>query len=621
MGEASSSKQLWSVFTTLVLITLAYVGYTGIQSYSTTPKWIGLLSIGLILLYTHRNQAIKWSWGLTIWSIFVLQYLFQTTASYNTYDAIAHSLPLIIGPLLVLGLFRDQNNLNRLAQFSLITALITLPLLLYGLYELVELLFSSDYTRTSTYGVRFSFGHKNQLAQFFTLLIPIYALGIITAKEKWKQVLFMCSCVVIYVFVTLLINRTSLILLYGVYPLAALVYLIHVRFSNSQKRIAFGTLSGIVILGVILLFSIPDRIPFIGEWIHSESGSERLMIWQNSLELAKESPIFGHGSGNWKIEILRTSLERSGFENQLFFQRAHNEFIHTLVENGIVGMLVLLTFFVYSIVRVIRSSIEFNVKLFSITGLISFLIISSLSFPLERVELVFLLFVFLVPTYSLYKTPKPIVRYLSIGLAAICFIFAVSWIRQQRSFFVFRTDNAIDLALDLDIYTIDASSTPVAFYEGNYYFGRQNYAKAATSFQKAYEYNPYHVHVLNNLASSQSLIGQTDKAKETYKRLFELDSLFVEGLINAASVHFNSGDIPQALDYLLKIPKTKEPENFHLFATIILRGRLEMLKTTEQSNSNRTQGIDQILTSEDDLMHLFYSLRNGESLINILESL
>ncbi|MFK7786718.1 MAG: O-antigen ligase family protein, partial [Crocinitomicaceae bacterium] len=553
MNNAQPSQSRWKLILVITIICLVYLGYTGIESYSKTPKWIGLLCLALVLFLMLRKQGVKWSWGLSIWSVFILQYIIQSAASYNGFDALANSLPLLIGPFLVLALFRKQDSVSQLTDLGILVAFISFPLIAYGLIELSDLAEASNYTRTSSYQVRFSFGHKNQLSQFFTLLVPLYALGVVSVAEKWKKGLFVFSIFMIFVFVTLLMNRTSLILLYGVYPFVLIIYLIHKYLSTSLKKVAYGVVGGVVLIGFILIVTIPDSIPFVADWLHSESGQERLMIWQNSLELAKEAPIFGHGSGDWKIEILRTSLERLGSENQVFFQRAHNEFIHTLVENGIIGVLILIAFYVYSIFSIIRSSISFQMKLFSLTGVLSFLIISNLSFPLERVELVFLLFLFLLPSFKSVEQRKSLINYSLLGMTIMCLFFAVSWIRQERNFFLFKSEDEIDLTENISSFTLDGTSTPVSFYEGNYYFSRQKYQQAKTSFEEALERNPYHVHVLNNLASTQSLTGQIEEAKANYERLFSIDSTFTEGLINAASVCFNSGDSEQALEYLLRI--------------------------------------------------------------------
>lgn len=620
MDDAHPNQSLWRIALAIALMCLVYLGYTGIENYSKTPKWIGLLCVASILFLSQRKQGVKWSWGLSIWSVFILQYILQSAASYNAFDALANSLPFLIGPLLVLSLSRKQNSLPQLMELSVLTALISLPLIIYGLVELSDLAEASNYTRKGSYEVRFSFGHRNQLAQFFTLLVPFYGLGIVSVKEKWKKGLFIFSIGIIFIFVTLLMNRTSLILLYGVYPTAVLIYLIHNHLSSSLKKVAYGVIGGMIFIGIVLIISMPENIPFVGDWLNSESGQERLMIWQNSLELVKESPIIGHGSGDWKIEILRTSLERAGFDNQIFFQRAHNEFIHRFVENGIIGVLILITFFIYSIFAVIRSSISFHLKLFSLTGLAGFLIISNLSFPLERVELVFLLFLFILPTFNTVQQTKTIVNYSFLGISIVCLFFAVSWIRQERNFFLFKAENTIELTEDITTLTVDGTSTPVAFYEGNYYFSRQNYEKAAASFEVALKHNPYHVHVLNNLASSQSLIGQIEEAKANYVRLFALDSTFTEGLINAASVHFNSGDSKQALNYLLRIPKAKEPDQFERFVIAILAAQLKDLKENGELTAHENEQVDVILQSNEKVLDLFQQLRKGESIVSTIGS-
>jgi O-antigen ligase len=620
MQEMQRTSQLWSVLTSLVLVVLTYLYYNGIQSYSTTPKWIGLAILGIILIFTTRKQPIVWSTGLTIWSLFVVQYLLQCFASYNFHEALTHAIPLIIGPVLVITILQDRNHSTHYERLITLLAIITLPLLLYGLYEVVEQLATSRYSRVSSYEIRYSFGHKNQLAQFFTLLIPLYAYCIILSKTMWKKILMACSIVGIYIFITLLMNRTSISVIYGLYPIAAIVFLIHKRCKPSFKRLAYVSLASLVGISILLILVIPDQLPYVNKWLTSDSGNERLLLWEKSIQLGQEFPIWGHGSGDWKIEILRSPIQRPGLENQIFFQRAHNEFLQSWVENGILGVLLLLVFFVYSLFSTIRAALSFQTKLICVTGIMAFFIIANLSFPLERVELIFLLFLFVAPTFrtTKRKVMSSFITYSMFGTLIIILLFSFNWIRQEHAFFNFRNENTIEDTESLTTYSIDPTSTPVDFYCGNYYFERKNYPKAVSHFTAAARYNPYHVHVLNNLASSLSLTGNNDEAKQTYSRLLKIQPTFVDALVNAASVNYNSGDTQTALNHLLAVPSGKEPSNFQLFVTTILRARLDEILNSETLTNSEKQQIQDFTSSDEALLQLFDKLHEEHSIIRVV---
>ena len=138
-------------------------------------------------------------------------------------------------------------------------------------------------------------------------------------------------------------------MLYGVYPLILALYFLQ---KSKAKKLGVGLLSGIYIAGLAVFFSpLRNKIPFLKNLLETNygSGNERIRIWGNSLELWQESLFLGHGSGDWKIEILRTPLQFTQAEGgTVFFQRAHNDFLQIAVENGFLGLLLFLVFFVLS---------------------------------------------------------------------------------------------------------------------------------------------------------------------------------------------------------------------------------------------------------------------------------
>jgi len=71
----------------------------------------------------------------------------------------------------------------------------------------------------------------------------------------------------------------------------------------------------------------------------------RLEMWKSSYLIFKENPIFGVGEGNFKegnIKLINKGLINSNVGQ---FNHPHGEYITTIVEQGIVGLIVLLFLF------------------------------------------------------------------------------------------------------------------------------------------------------------------------------------------------------------------------------------------------------------------------------------
>lgn len=183
-------------------------------------------------------------------------------------------------------------------------------------------------------------GHYMGLAGVLLLSVP--TLFILLArnneKDKWKYYLTaMFSSIPVVGF-----NGTRTVWLVLFIIFCFLIW----EFKN--KKIAVITVFFVFIVSSILYFHpyYQARVLSISN-MQYQSNSERLLIWQSSYQMFKDHPLIGVGVGNFSFVyqskyILPEAKER-------FLTHAHNIYLHTLAESGLVGFFGFCLFFSYTL--------------------------------------------------------------------------------------------------------------------------------------------------------------------------------------------------------------------------------------------------------------------------------
>src|SRR5690606_33070311 len=94
--------------------------------------------------------------------------------------------------------------------------------------------------------------------------------------------------------------------------------------------------------------TLKKRLFNFNENVSSYSGlTLRTKIWKNSCEVIKDSPIFGYGLYKSQ-EKLMTRYKKVNFRRgYLYNLNAHNQYLQTLLDSGILGLSILLVMLFY----------------------------------------------------------------------------------------------------------------------------------------------------------------------------------------------------------------------------------------------------------------------------------
>ncbi|GAA0714390.1 hypothetical protein GCM10009430_07520 [Aquimarina litoralis] len=106
--------------------------------------------------------------------------------------------------------------------------------------------------------------------------------------------------------------------------------------------------------------------------VHSNSTSEkaRLLSWDASFKLIKEAPLLGYGIGDANDVLIKKYNELNYTYNLENKYNAHNQFLQTFLQTGIIGVMVLCGIFVVLAIRMRRSRNEFSVFLILLISLV-----------------------------------------------------------------------------------------------------------------------------------------------------------------------------------------------------------------------------------------------------------
>ncbi len=131
------------------------------------------------------------------------------------------------------------------------------------------------------------------------------------------------------------------------------------------------------------------------------ASSLRLDAWTWSIELIKENPLLGVGVGNWKVDILKHENQKNaGF---IYLYKAHNDFLETASETGIIGGLLFIlifaltvwNFLIYYIQKRDSSNEIYRYLFIAAAGVIFYSVDAVFNFPHDRPEITALFAIFL----------------------------------------------------------------------------------------------------------------------------------------------------------------------------------------------------------------------------------
>ena len=527
-----------------------------------------------------------------------------------------------------------QNNLIDLKTISKGVLLFVFVACGYQIFELYTKGNLQLLEGKKLYEINSLFGHKNLFSSIIFLCFPF--LIYLTIKEK-KLIKILTIFISIITLVLLVFIQTKAVLL-AIIIGGGISVLVLFSSLKINKNIKISSIVILLFMLVLLGYFGKNKLTLLS---NNDTVQERILLWTNTWQMIKENPVAGVGGGNWQVFFPKYGLQNFMQTNYLIsdgyttFQRPHNDFLWVWSELGILTMLAYIAVFVFAIyyaVKNIQQGTETNNKIINagfLMALIGYVFIAFVDFPLERSEHQFFILLAIAKVCKQYFITKKTTKsfdsiwiWLSIIFVNLfnLFVFVKRTQAETHAHQMLLAHNKNNWSLmikeakkaNTEYFTIDNFSIPLNWYAGVAYsvLGDNNNAKL--EFEKAYEINPYQIHVLNNIASINEMEGKHDLAIKYYNEALVISPNQPDALLNKSAALFNMGNIDEAFLSILKFKYDESNTQFKTYFLAIAKAKFEkefeLSKATNLPLKLSDIKNDTLLLNKFDSLKYFYLL-------------
>ena len=450
---------------------------------------------------------------------------------------------------LIFNVFKNQKDIDRLINLLIFGALV---ISVVGLLQYIDSSLIPIYDITNGGA---GFGNKNMAAQYVLILLPLVLYKFINSNNRFFNILFFIVFSIISMYF-LKVNAMQIFFSSVLMFIAFLALFLKVYKNNLAElkrkfviKISIVFLSLIIAIFVNSLWGIKTNSDIAKESIElltispDKTSGGRYEMWLNSLEMFKDAPFFGFGTGQFFSEYEPYSNRVKTDTLWNYTQRAdhpHNEFIKIIVENGATGVLFAIVFLLMLFVKSIKHifSVNTNSKSLLIALLISLVGFLSLSnftrfsaaFSSPFIGFTILGLIASITTGSdikksqIYKNKTKFLSILVIPVILASNFFIYQWAVQD----FYMRDNKI--FLDKDKYMKNfLTYQPIirdpgaALNHGIFLLNNKKYDEAEKMLLDATTLQPKNTELWRQLGNVYSFKNNPKKILETFEKILTLD--------------------------------------------------------------------------------------------------
>ena len=310
----------------------------------------------LIEFFTDKKwKTLKFSnkayWCIAVFVFYILAYIYKPFESTSNYFSIVinNRSSLLVSVFVVLF---GVNNLFKMTYFLNTFILTSILAILYlALYRVgVSDLINNESRFDLFNSARIQWINSHTIFNYYLNISIVFIWYILTFSwnkiKGWQRFFYLTATALIFFSITISEGRsgflTGIILFVG--------YIIFYFFKRNKKvGILIALLTPLFVVG---LASQKER--FSNQALQNEP---RLILWKTAFDIVKTAPILGHGISdpqNKFMESLSTNQSKEFIvanQNNKILD-AHNQYLQTLMEFGITGLILLVFIYIFPILLV-----------------------------------------------------------------------------------------------------------------------------------------------------------------------------------------------------------------------------------------------------------------------------
>ncbi|WP_299259028.1 O-antigen ligase family protein [uncultured Aquimarina sp.] len=351
-----------------------------------TPFFVISIILGLINFFKSRK---KFDLENKIVLLFPLYFIIMSFSLFYTdnipdgLNILQRSLSLFLFPLIFLFVKEDASTVRKLFDFLLlglvISFFINFSIAIYNSASIIKGGFSFEISMDDFTAFLDVFVHGwNYFVgdEFSKLINPsylsLYILLVLSYYLKNRLDTGLRTFIVVLLFLYLFLLAS--IAAYMILVIMSILLTFNIKDKNRKHTMLIMLLLGLIVfLNNPRVFDFYSKVKDFGniiEYDNSTSEKARFLSWEASVELIKEAPLLGYGIGDAN-DVLIEKYEELGYtynyENKY---NAHNQFLQTFLQTGVIGFGVLVIIFILLATHMKRSKNEFSVFLILFVSLI-----------------------------------------------------------------------------------------------------------------------------------------------------------------------------------------------------------------------------------------------------------
>ncbi|OGS27285.1 MAG: hypothetical protein A2297_00360 [Elusimicrobia bacterium RIFOXYB2_FULL_48_7] len=481
----------------------------------------------------------------------------------------------------VLLYFIAANLIDEEAQLNSILIILISTACFESIYGLLQFLKIDPVFQSGLAGRRRiigTFGYHNFVSEYLILIIPVMFACCFLKIRRYLKILLYCAIVVSLLCVILTQTRSTWIALICSITIFSIV-LGKRSLKTRYKKFVLSLLCAVFITAAFaFIFSSNYAVKSKKDSIKS-----RLLIYESALLMIKDRPLLGAGAGTFEFNYSDyLSKVMKNRQYTIFVEEvtsAHNEYLQTWTETGILGLIIYLClfYFFFREGNSLYAALNTNQQKHSIlllsfmSAIIGFLVDSIFSFPLHIAPAAITMWFLLGLSASLknLQSGEPGKQYHMaydlnpkitglLGIITICLVIFFS--NTFKTFLAdYYWDKADCAAVNSDwnesvsnyrkALRLDEDNGKLHFFYGSMLLNMGEIDKGIEELNIAQKNFKDH-HLYNNLG--RACLEKKDylKAEHYYKLAAETKTFYISDLNNLAAVYIDKKELDKAIEVL-----------------------------------------------------------------------